>query len=727
MKRGTARITATRLACGIAVGGLLLWLLATPALAGFGPIELQSVGQFGYGEFEQFEEAGEPAISEDGQYLAFKGTLGLVSGIWRKDLQTGALELVASSGSDPSISADGRYVSFTAPDELVKDAKTGGNVYVRDMDIESSGASCTNEEETQGKCPYELASALNDSVEGLTYYEGGGAEASGRVSLSADGREVAFVIGGTSNLTSEPGGSTPGIPTPGGQVVVRYLDSHETVLVSSEREADNGQMTGRPVIGGAVTGLGVALSGDGSAVAWLGANIPEQAPTLSGERQQIENDDQEPDQHYDEPLWRRIADGQGAPTRRMVGGGDPLAPGCPSDGTIEIPACQGPYPKLAWESTRGGDESNYGWIGIPGYDGVPQLSYDGWTAAVIGDPDSTSNVFVVNMDEGLNRVQALRQLTREVPVSETVNPGFLPQYVAGAGDIYDVGISPDGSRIAFTTQRQQFPLAPPNYTETPPVQIGVVELYQIDLSDESLVRVTHGPDDGPSFEAGGLVTVTSKGAVTPSYSKNDLTLAFADTASNLVFGDANGASDVFTATENEVSGAEGPVQVGPAPPNQEPTVSQWRLSVVPVVHSNGEVTLDIEVPGAGELSAHASATVPVTTKILSRADRRGGRSRPGRRVQLKTRVVASARMSTALACLLELPLRVAPSYMGLLSTKAGIYATVHVSFTGYGGPALSQAVVVSLRRIEKKGKSGESRKKIGTKTKVGSKRKQGRV
>lgn len=713
-------------------------LAAAPARASFDPIELQSVGLL-----EQFQEAGESAISANGRYMAFQGSVGGVQGIWRKELTTGKLELVTGgsiySGSKsltealaPSISEEGRYVSFTSPAQLTTSAHTGRNVYVRDMTVAPAhgGGPCSEAQEGAKECPYELASALNGGSEGLTYSEdiayGGraGAVASGRISLSANGREIVFVTTGSSDLTSA---NAAELSTPPLQVVVRYLAPRdETVLVSAEREPVGGQMTGRPVAEGAVTPSpqmsaggssvlpGAALSGDGSTVAWLGADIPAQAPTLNGEREQIEHDDHASDQAYDEPLWRRIADGPSAAIRRVVGGGDPLAPGCPPDGTIEVPACQGPYPDFAWDGDRGGEEGNYGWLGIDSYDGVPQLSEDGLTVALIGDPDSTSNVFVVNMREGLDRVQALRQLTREVPVSEVPNPGIEAPYVASAGDVYEVAISPNGRRIAFTTQRQQFPLAPPNFTEPPPPVLGVVELYEIDLEDESLVRVTHGPDDGPSL-GGNQGTVTSSGASTPSFTHNGLTLAFADTASNLVFGDANDASDVFTVTEEPTSETAGSVSIGPPPPGREPAAPQWRLDVVAVTHPNGSVTLDALVPAAGRLRAAATATVPVAARATAKkaSAARGHRAariakggqRSGKRSleptfpgKLKTKTIATAQMPTAASGLLELPLRAAPSYASLLRASAGVYATVRVIFTGAGGPPLSQTLAVTLHQ-----------------------------
>jgi hypothetical protein len=537
---------------------------------------------------------------------------------------------------------------------------------------------------------------------------------------------VVFVTEGASDLTSRDPSE---LTTPPDQVVVRYLNSETTMLVSAERSQSTGQMndcpaaagaarpTECPVAGGAVTpsmqpgfegsylAPGAALSGDGSTVAWLGAHIPAQAPTLNGEHQQIELDDQhsEDDETYDEPLWRRIAEGPTAPTRRMVGGGDPLEPGCPPEGTIEVPACQGPYPRLAWEGTRGGFEHNYGWLGIQRYDGTPQLSADGWSAVLIGDPDGTANVFTVDMHEGQDRVQALRELTPEVPVADTVNPGLQPKYVTTAGDVYEVAISPDGTRIAFTTQRQQFPLAPLSYDEEPPAQLGVVELYEI-VGGEALERVTHGPDGSASLEGSDPVIITSSGAAAPSFTNDDRTLAFADTASNLVYGDTNGASDVFSVTGDESSGTTGSATIGASPPGQEPAAPRWRLSVVAVTHSSGEATLDVVVPGAGLVSATATATVPVTVSARSARRSQGSvanRRRllePARALELRSRTVATAEMSSAVPGLLELPLRVFSHYASLLGTKAGIYATVRVTFTGAGGPPLAQTLTLSLRR-----------------------------
>src|SRR5262249_55188945 len=177
---------------------------------------------------------------------------------------------------------------------------SSSDVYVADMANPSSPT-------------YELASVRDGcdpgvSAEpcGLTYSGGSGSIATGRVSLSADGRPVGFVAPATSNL-----GGTAG-DTPAGQVVVRDLATARTTLVSVARDPGTGSMEpDTPVEGGAVAGAGsipsvrpgASLSADGSTVAWLGIDVPAQAPFLSDETQEIAKHGDLP---YDEPLWRRV-------------------------------------------------------------------------------------------------------------------------------------------------------------------------------------------------------------------------------------------------------------------------------------------------------------------------------------------------------------------------------------------------------------------------------------
>ena len=289
---------AVRVVVGIALLALGIALVATvPARAALGPIQLVSRTVP-----EQAEKAFASALSADGRYVAFQGTIDEGrKGIFRVDLETGVVARVATGGAyetgapgadarAPSISADGRYVSFTtaAPLDPVNDTQAKSDVYVADMDATPP--------------TYELASALDGSTVALS----GNSLASPRVALSADGRKVAFVSGG--------------------QVYLRDLDTRRTTLVSVRRDPQTGETKpGVPVSGGAVLTKeqlpllsGAALSADGTTVAWIGAHLPEQVPLLADEATAISQRDEAGVLPYAEPLWRRIADGSVAPTRRIV-------------------------------------------------------------------------------------------------------------------------------------------------------------------------------------------------------------------------------------------------------------------------------------------------------------------------------------------------------------------------------------------------------------------------
>jgi len=697
-RKGICLSLGITLSCGI------LW--AAPAAAELEPIQLVSKSAT-----EQADSAVAPAISANGRYVVFQGSIGGLAGVFRKDLESGVVEPVVSGdayaspapGADaaaPSISANGRYISFTtttALDPANDQQASSSDVYVRDMAVpaapdEVCGAS--------SPCAYELASALDgcdpavSSSCGLTYEGAGGSVASARVALSADGRRVVFVTNAASNLTSVPGGSTPGTPTPAGQVLLRDLDSDRTALVSAVRDPATGQMTDppQPVLGGAVTAsgqpgfigrqLGASLSADGTTVAWLGAHLPAQVPLLADEEQAIALADFF--SGYDEPLWRRVADGPLAQTRRITGGGDPLAPGCPADGTLEDPACQGPFPELT-RSLQAATCAGVGWTrGNRDVDVTPQLSADGRTVALIGDPNDFANVFLVDMHGGLTRREALSQLTREVPLLDPCVAG-TPESVGSAGPIFDLAISPGGRRIAFATARQQFPLAPPNLVGAPPAGIGLAELYRIDLDRETLERVTGGPAGEPSLSTDGLPG--ERGASSPSFSADGRTLAFASLASNLIGGDANGASDAFVVSDRGVAEAPGAVSISAPPPRPRPR-RHWKLWVSASSRPDGSVRLFAAVPGAGILRVGAREAEAEARRLA--------------------RPLLALRRRARREGVLALTLRAKPGYRHLVRSAAGLAATVKVAFTSRHHRPLYDELEVHFRRGGGNGrKSGE--------------------
>jgi hypothetical protein len=621
---------------------------------------------------EQADEASEVAISGNGEFVVFRGAIGGLKGVFRKDLSTGAIVPVVvgseysnppiSRSSAPSISADGRYVSFTTTAQL--DASEdpqpeSSDVYVADMATTPP--------------TYEIASALDgcdprtsSTPCGLTYESAGGSlgsSAAPRVGLSASGREVAFVTLSPSNF--EAAG------TPERQVLLRNLETDATTLVSVERDPLTGSMTTRPVSGGAVMASngqrtsGASISADGSTVAWPGTDISSQTQTFPGEETESAT--------YNEPLWRRVAEGPAAPTRRIVGGPD------------------GPYSQLISEQPFCTGSGGEGWLTRPSsVDPFPQLSADGRTVALIGQPNVYADVYLVDMSAGLTRGQASRKLTQALPVK---NPGNVCGEFGGSGianlpgsaDIEDVGISPDGTEVSFVTARQLFPLSPPHLADPPPASLGLSELYVLDLASETIERVTGGPNGAASTKADGAGG--EQGAASPCFSENGRLLAFASQASNLFVGDGNGASDAFVSEDHVASVGPGRTTTSAAPVNALPR-PQWKLILSARSLPGGRVRLVAVVPGSGRVRTRFAAAVSPRGKVknLGVAQRK---ARAGGPVVLQ----------------LKLP----PRFRPLAHTHEGLYANARVAFRGPGGRPLHGNLVIRFHAHRAKPRKGAKR------------------
>lgn len=544
----TGLVLPRRFALALIVAGCACGAFAAPAAAEFGPIQLVSKSAK-----EQADLAREPALSADGDYVAFYGRLGGHTGIFRKDLLTGAVILVDERTQAeeipkaPSISAEGRYVSFTTKQSLdpTADPEAGTeDVYVADLATTPP--------------TYELASAVTTA--GHEERMSGSSSAAPRVALSAAGNEVAFVNEG--------------------EVYVREFAVPEPILISARRDPLTGVMTAEPVPGGgAYQPAGAALSADGNAIAWVGENLPEQVPMGSEEEAFLSEHSATP---YREPLWRPVPSAveESPPINRVVG----------------------PYPGLPHvRSFQGvGETQGFGWG-----TSLPLLSADGSTVATIGRPDEDSDVFMINMQAGIGRVGPVRQLTRWTnPAPSLPSPeGVLEQqYLPFTGSIQECAISPDGTHIAFTTTRQVFPLAPPTLITPPPGGVSnVTELYQINLDSQTIERATPG-HAGLSLVASASV---GGGAASPSYGAGDSLIAFASSAYNLVAGDANEESDVFVVESKPPARVE-PSKISPRPSSIS-VLPVWRLLAHAVSRPDGTVRVVATVPGAGSLEASASS------------------------------------------------------------------------------------------------------------------------
>ena len=317
-----------------------------------------------------------------------------------------------------------------------------------------------------------------------------------------------------------------------------------------------------------------------------GEDVGEQGPTLAAETLIP---------LYTEPLWRRIAPGSETVTERVTGGSDPENPACEVSGETSLPnspspadPCQGPFAKLASTSVVTGIWAHGTNVG----DFIPRLSADGYEVAFIsqaplvsggygisrGGEGQESDLYVADMHPGLTRDQALTPLT-EI--------GSLD--LANSAPVDDFDISAGGQQVAFTTARTEFPLARPAFVSEPASEPGLPELFDADLADGTLTRVTHGYLGGPSEEPhttnlqeedqygvspGGPQGL---GALSPSFSANGEELAFASTADNLVYGDGNtppvdnlsavpdDGSDAFLVEPEQFTSLPTPQSIGPVP------------------------------------------------------------------------------------------------------------------------------------------------------------------
>ncbi len=701
------------LACALGLG----LLAPTPTLASFTLPTLVS-GSPLPPDPVQADYAYSPAISADGRYVAFTGSVSSIRGVYRKDLQTGELELVAiGNAGAPSISAEGRYVGFTTSENPTTGAAECSEVWVRNMDpqpIAPDPEPGVSEYEPE----YELASTLDSSSytektqksqQPLTYAgsgkagcPGGGAAAADRVALSADGRKVVFTAIGESNLA--------GSKTPPDQVAVRDLATGETTLVSATLQS---QLSGQPapVPGGAAvagsetrnkvpTGIEeeedhnpisastAAISADGSTVAWMAVNIPAQAPVAPGYAQ---FNPTKPES-YAEPLWRKI-DGAPSPTRRVTGGDDP-----------QSPTGLGPL-DLQWSLGTSGAEENgpeYGtFIRRLGFgesrryhseldDVTPQLSADGETVAMLctapaygseptyppgsGAPSEVpANAFVVNMATGLTRSQAL------TPLTEWASTNFGHSNTALSGTLEDIALSPDGTRVAFVTQRSVFPLAPPALITPQVTETSYSQLYEVDLRAGTLALVSQGYEGN---QANGNI-------YSPAFSGDGNTLVFASGASNLVYGAANaGDSDVFATSVLATPALPGQQLIQPLPVDPPPA-PQWRISATARRGPAGSLLLDVAVPGEGTLAASASARVP------------------------RERTVASTHSSTTAAGVVELHLLPVERYRPLVQSRGGLFATISISFLSQGHSRLREMLQATFRVASEKKKKSEKRRSRG--------------
>lgn len=537
------------------------------------------------------------AIAADGRYVAVQTRARnffadddpdppgryRAGGVFRFDLETQALAKVADGdlfdeatnaflrrgASNPSISADGRYVAFATAEQLVPaDANDHVDVYVRDMElaIGSPGA-------------YELISARDGGEEPAGYGTPSvptpgsepGSDVSRGVAISADGRRVAFRTDAPSDLPA-----SGAVDVPADQVFVRDRVADITTLVTARRDPGSGAMTAEPA-GGAI---GAAISADGTTVAWTGRNAGDQARFLGGEN---------PEPSFLYYLWRRVADGPAAPTRRITGLADPDDPACPPGSNSNFDQsstgpCYGPLTDQ--EANR---------TGINGQ--LPALSGDGLTVAFLtgAGPRPLAftgpglDLYLTHMNSGLTRKAATVELTRDTVGTDA----------ATASPLGSVAISRDGRHLALATVRTRFALPALTQIDEPRPVPGPRELYAVDLGAGTIERVTR------SYAEGDIGADVLNG---PTLSADGSRIAFASFAPDLFFGDANQTTDAFVA-ERLPEEAPGALPAAPGT-GLESSIEESHGPSIRVrarAKPGGLVVLTVSVPAAGGVKALAKA------------------------------------------------------------------------------------------------------------------------
>lgn len=681
----------------------------------------------------QFEHAEAPALSSEGQYVAFQGAIGGVSGVWRRNLQTGAIEPVATAYNSadpalsapspalaagdavaPSISADGRYIAFTTtanlePEHLNHDGEPEGEpsvdtgcpeVYVRDMGLPASSRGA-----------YALASAIGKSGAGITFAgacaggSGGlpiaGAQAAPAVALSANGRSVAFTVLSRSNLTRGAAcpTSTPlaeCLPeTSSSQVAVRNLEDGTTTLVSvtpqgqpapgggaypSERTSAFSLKMQSTKMGDEITASTAAISGDGDTVAWLGTDVPAQVPASGPEieaRTQQHETGEDPAPYEVEPLWRRIGEGEGAVTKRLLAGA----------GLEFFYSLSTPYE----ESISAGSfvATRYEPVFI-----APALSENGETVALVSDAPRPaalqslvlSNEYPPQTDAYAVHVPAASGAAPEViPLTETLD--YDAKSTASYGFIRDIAISPDGSHIAFDTERSALML-PTLALISPSAATGSAQTYVANLGLGTLQRATVTYDGAePAGGAPGLL----------SFSRGGGTLAFSSAATNLFYGDAVSASEVYITDEVPYEDLVADESLTSAP--NEPLPSpEWKLNATAVSQRNGTVLVRVQTPGAGSVVVKANSQLPVSVTHDRGLSKMAHASKRASGPRLVTRTVARAFTSTLVPAAVQLRLRTSKAFTADLTSRRGLYAVLQVSFSATGHGKLSTAIPVTFHR-----------------------------
>ena len=175
-------------------------------------------------------------------------------------------------------------------------------------------------------------------------------------------------------------------------------------------------------------------------------------------------------------------------------------------------------------------------------------------------------------------------------------------------------------------------------------------------------------------------------SVSPTLANNGSTIAFVSSAPNLLFGDANEASDAFTATLQTPGGTAAP----PAGVNAGSggfsltALSSPELGVTVKRAKDGGVILLVETPGPGRLTAKARGSIPKAAaarstrarKSSARAAKAKKKAKPPSPVLLASGTATARSEGTT-----TLTLHIAAKYVKDLKRAGKLKANITIAFT----------------------------------------------
>jgi WD40-like Beta Propeller Repeat len=631
--------------------------------------------------------------------------------LYRKDLQTGKLELVArptrqrgaqnsfcgSPGGAADLSADGRYVAFVTQEQLdPRDTNWIDDAYVRDMTKTIGATPAEVDKDQEGA--WEIVSALDESnapAEGETPASYAaplpatcplatsnaskqaailGLGTSGSEVISADGRRVIFWMLRNSNLPNRPNTSAGRF-----NLFWRDLDDDVTRLVTRQATADGTPVTpDTPVTTTRAPGT-ASISGDGTKVAWVAGAAPAQTEMVAQEYGTL-------DATRSHTFWRDMTPGQNAPTRRPASLVDYDDPACDDDALAA----------LTREAVT--DYSRHGpCLGGIAHSNVEQadagdltMSHDGltlaWTMTAVPRPGPDGvggteafreDVWVTSMASDASRKGGTRIVTR-VPQNSGGPAGTTEAATA-------VSLSADGRRLAFRSERTDFSsLIAPAPIGPMPTLTSVNNVFRVSLAADRtpglLELVTWGTGAcGDTSE----MNVDGSGSRL-RYSADGSVIAFDSDATNLVVGAGEGPetpnkTDVFVSrplagpgpceAPQDLGGGFGDVDTVIGGDAGDTTIalprrtSRARLRLGAArVNRKGVVRLRLTVPRPGTLEAVAVAPNANASRRHNRRVTYGrGRATAGRPGAV-TLVVRPTRAGRKLTRRGRLPVRIKVTY-----------------------------------------------------------------